>query len=162
VRAVGLRGECKLYPLLDWHAPLLTSPFLIWENGEPIQVLSVRQQGRMPVARLAGVGDRESATRLVGRQLGFTPQSYLQPDFPKPGDGLPFRYLGREVQLVDGQVVGRVVEVRRYAHQVTLVVDRAGQEILIPALAPILIPAPGLTGPLQVDPPEGLCDDTAD
>jgi ribosomal 30S subunit maturation factor RimM len=62
------------------------------------------------------------------------------------------------VKLVTGEAVGRVDEVRRYGWQITLVIRHGGQEILIPAVAPILNPDTGLEGPLLIDPPEGLLD----
>ncbi len=161
-RPVGLRGEVKLYPLIDWHADLLASRHLEWEGGEPVRVERARAAGGGIVVAVAGCGDRDAAAALVGRRLGFRRGSYLEPDFPRPPGGLPFRWLDREVVTGNGEPVGRVVEVRRYGPQPTLVVAAAAGEVLIPAVPPILRPDPGLEGPLVVDPPEGLLDDAAD
>lgn len=162
VKAVGLGGEIKLYPLLDWHAPLLASRFLRWEDGTPAALRAIRAARGGEVAAVEGCRGRDAAEALVGRRLGFRRVDYLEADFPRPPGGLPFRYLGRTVKTVAGAVVGTVDEVRRYAAQVTLVILRGGREILIPAVAPILAADEALEGPLVVDPPEGLLDDAGD
>lgn len=162
VKAVGLRGEYKLYPLVDWHEELLDSRFLRWRDGEPFRPLQYRPDRSCVVVRTEECGTREGAEALVGRVIGFDREHYLEPDFPRPRGGLPFRFLGRTVELVTGGSVGRVREVRRYASQVLLVVARPdGSEVLVPAVAPILQPEDGLTGTLVIDPPPGLIEGTA-
>jgi ribosomal 30S subunit maturation factor RimM len=158
VKAVGLRGEVKLYPLLDFHAPLLESPFLIWQDGTAAVLERARPAGTSVAVKPAGCDDRDAAEALVGRQLGFRRGDYLNDAFPRPRAGLPFRFLGRPVQRVDGVVLGPVIEVRRYVEQVLLVVEYAGREVLIPAVWPILQADAGIDGPLVIDPPEGLLD----
>lgn len=164
VRAVGLRGELKLYPLLDFHEPLLECPFLVWNDGTPAQVQRHRiMSGGCWGLAFRDVGGRQldgrgAAESMIGRELGFMAASYGDPGFPKPNGGLPFRWLGREVATGAGDVVGTVDEVRRVGAQFMLVIPDGPHEILIPALAPILRPDDGLTGQLVIDPPEGLLD----
>jgi 16S rRNA processing protein RimM len=162
VKAVGLKGEVKLYHLIDFHAPLLESAYLQWDDGSAARVTHQRSAKGGTAVALAAVRDRSAAEALVGRELGFARQSYLEPDFPRPPAGLPFRYLDREVVTAGGDAVGVVDEVRRYGAQVILVVPRGGREVLIPAVAPILRPDDGLVGPLVIDPPEGLIDAAGD
>jgi len=158
VKAVGLRGEVKLYPLLDFHAPLLATDFLVWADGGAAHIEASRPAGACVTVKPTGCDDRDQAEAMVGRQLGFQRADYLDASFPRPREGLPFRYLGRPVRQRDGGELGTVQEVRRYASQVLLVIERAGREVLIPAVAPILEPDAGLEGPLMVDLPEGLLD----
>jgi 16S rRNA processing protein RimM len=158
VKAVGLKGEIKLYPLLDFHGPLLESGYLVWEDGTPARLLRHRPAGSCVAAAPQSSRDRDSAEALVGRTIGFRREDYLQPDFPRPVAGLAFRYLDRDVVTVDGDRVGTVCEVRRTAGQLLLVVPVAGGEALVPAVAPILRPDEGLEGDLVIDPPEGLLD----
>ena len=158
VKAVGLRGEVKLYPLLDFHQPLLDSGFLVWGDGTPVRLRSHRPSGGCVVIRVDGSDDRDGAERLVGQELGFVPARYLEPDFPRPAAGLAFRYLERPVVTTDGHRVGRVAEVRRLGGQLLLVVASGDGEILIPAVEPILRADDGLEGDLVIDPPEGLLD----
>jgi 16S rRNA processing protein RimM len=158
VKAVGLRGEVKLYPLLDFYEPLLGSGLLIWEDGSSAEIAGYRAAGGTVVLRLDKVSDRSAAEGMIGRNLGFDRDSYLQDGFPKPTGGLPFRYLGRQVELSDGEIVGVVDEVRFTGSNHLLVVTGAEKEILIPAVEPILRADPGLSGNLVIDPPEGLLD----
>ena len=158
VKALGLKGEVKLYPLLDYFEPLLDSGFLVWQEGDPVRVRSHRRAGQMPALRMQACDTRDQAEALVGRLLGFRRASYLEPAFPRPAGGLPFRYLGREVVTGTGRLVGTVDEVRLAGGQFLLVIPADGAEILIPAVEPILRPTEGLAGPLVIDPPEGLLD----
>jgi 16S rRNA processing protein RimM len=161
VKAVGLRGEVKLYPLLDYHEALLDSPFLVWDDGRPAPVEGHRQAGSCEAVKIRSVDDRGAADGIVGRELGFMAASYLEADFPRPAGGLPFRYLDREVVTATGDRVGIVTEVRFVGSNYLLVVappQADGGQILIPAVEPILRADPGMTGPLVVDPPEGLFD----
>ena len=158
VKAVGLRGEVKLYPLLDFYEPLLGSGFLVWEGGAEVEITSARSTGGTVVLKVSGVTDRNGAEGLVGRYLGFDRDSYLKEDFPRPMGGLPFRYLNRQVETVDGEIVGVVDEVRFTPSNHLLVILGENKEILIPALEPILRPDSGLSGNLVIDPPEGLLD----
>ena len=161
VKAIGLKGEIKVYPLLDFYEPLLDSPYLEWRDGGRPEVQRHRPVGSCEAVKILRVDDRNSAEALVGRELGFWSLSYLEPDFPRPAAGLPFRYLAREVKTVKGVTVGTVDEVRYTGGGFLLVVrpaTEAGGEILIPAVAPILRPDQGLEGELVIDPPEGLLD----
>jgi 16S rRNA processing protein RimM len=75
---------------------------------------------------------------------------------------LPFRFLGRPVDMTDGTTIGKVEEVRLYGAQFTLVLPFEGRQVLIPAVPPILRPDDALDGPLVIDPPEGLLDVAGD
>ncbi|MCK9994929.1 MAG: 16S rRNA processing protein RimM [Candidatus Krumholzibacteria bacterium] len=161
VKAVGLKGEVKLYPLLDFHEPLLDSPYLVWEDGGPVEIQWHRQAGSCEAVKVRSVDGRNAAEALVGRNLGFMSESYQEPDFPRPAGGLPFRYLGRQVTTVAGHEVGTVDEVRFTGSNYLLVIPDAravGREILIPAVEPILRSDEGLDDVLVIDPPEGLLD----
>jgi 16S rRNA processing protein RimM len=161
VKAMGLRGEVKLYPLLDFWPELLDSRHLVWEDGSPARIERHRPAGACEALVPAGVAGRDAAEALVGRALGFLRESYLEPDFPKPPGGLPFRWVGRPVVTVSGERVGTVAEVRFTGAGHMLVIagpDGDAPEILVPAVPPILRPEDALEGDLVIDPPEGLLD----
>jgi 16S rRNA processing protein RimM len=162
VKAVGLQGSVKLYPLLDWYEPMLDAAVLVWEDGSHVGIESWRPQGTCYVVSVRGCGTRDAAEQQVGRMVGFLRSRYHDPGFPRPAVGLPFRWLGREVRLVSGETVGSVEEVRRHGAQFTLVVPSNEKEILIPALPPILVREEDPDGPLVIDPPEGLLDVAGD
>jgi len=158
VKAVGLRGEIKLYPLIDWYEPLLGSDYLRWNDGAVVEVDSWRHSRDCYVVKTAGLDDRDAADNARGRSVGFLRSQYTEPAFPKPPGGLPFRYVGRPVCTVTGDEIGTVDEVRRHGAQYTLVIQGEEGEVLIPAVAPILRSEDGLDGPLTIDPPKGLLD----
>lgn len=158
VKAIGLRGEVKLYPLLDFYEPLLDSDYLVWRDGSPASIRSHRQAGSCYALKCADVNDRSAAEGMTGKELGFMRSSYLAEDFDRPDGGLPFRYLGREVHTADGHVIGTVEEVRLGGALYLLVVPGESGEILIPSVEPILRFDDELEGPLVIDPPEGLLD----
>lgn len=158
VKAVGLKGEVKLYPLLDFHAPLLGSEFLLWDDGSEVVLEKARPAGQCVAVKPEHCNDRNAAEAQVGRQLGFQRDAYLDAGFPRPDGGLPFRFLGREVTDGDGQVLGTVQEVRRYVAQTLLVVDYDGREVMIPVVEPIVEADDSLDGPIVVHAPEGLFD----
>ncbi len=161
VKAVGLKGELKLYPLLDFCEPVLDSDFVVWDDGRPLQITGHRAAGSCVVIRLAACGSRTQAEGMVGRRVGFARSSYLDPGFPRPSGGLPFRWLGRPLVTVAGRQVGEVEEVRWTGGQYLLVVHDGAREVLVPAVAPILAAEDGLDGDLVIDPPEGLLDATS-
>jgi 16S rRNA processing protein RimM len=158
VKAVGLRGEVKLYPLLDFHAPLLATDFLRWDGGGVARFEKARPAKGGVAVKPEGCDTREQAEALIGCRLGFARSDYLDPAFPRPDDGLPFRYLGRTVEDGDGAVLGTINEVRRYAAQVLLVIEHEGREVMIPAVDPICEIDDALEGPVVVSLPEGLLD----
>ncbi len=158
VKAVGLKGELKLYPLLDFFAPVLETDFLVWGDGSPVKISGHRPAGNCEVVRIPGCDSREAAEALVGRKVGFKRASYLQESFPRPALGLPFRWLGRRIVTTAGDPVGEVAEVKWTGGQYLLVTNEGLREILIPAVHPILLDDAGLEGPLVIDPPEGLLE----
>ena len=67
VKAVGLRGEVKLYPLLDFHAPLLGSAYLTWEDGAAAPL-----EKAMEMAWKIATAAAPEAGRGEGRPLTFS------------------------------------------------------------------------------------------
>ncbi len=158
VKAIGLKGEVKLYPLLNYFEPLLDSGFLVWEDGRQADVVRHRQAGSCEAITLKGVHERNGAEAMIGGKLGFQRNSYTDSEFPKPAGGLPFRFLDREVVTVDGESVGVVNEVRFVGSNYLLVIPDGSRSILIPAVEPILQADAGMEGKLVIDPPKGLLD----
>ncbi len=158
VKAIGLKGELKLYPFMDYYDELLESPFVVWQDGAVARIKHFRQAGACIAVTVEGVSGRNAAEAMVGKELGFLRSNYDHEDFPLPKGGLPFRFLGRDVRTVEGASVGTVDEVRLAAGTFLLVIPSGGSEILIPVVAPILEANDALEGDLIIDPPEGLLD----
>ena len=127
------------------------------ERG-PITVAGARWQNGRLVLAVEGVDDRTAAEELR--------ETLLQVDartLPPPEDEDEFHdhvLRGMTAELVDGGVLGEVVDVLHLPHGDVLVVRRAGtdDEVLVPfvkAMVPVVDVA---ARRLQVDPPEGLLD----
>lgn len=158
VKAIGLKGELKFYPFMDYSNELLDSPYAVWQDGSSAGIRRYRQAGSCIAVSVDGVGNRNDAETMIGREIGFLRSSYLEDDFPIPDGGLAFRYVGREVRTTDGTSVGVVDEVRLAAGVHLLVIGEGDKAILIPAVSPILEMNDSLDGDLIIDPPEGLLD----
>lgn len=158
VKAIGLKGELKFYPFMDYFDELLDSPFVVWQDGSEAGIKRYRQAGSCIGLSVNGVGNRNAAEAIIGKELGFLRSSYENDEFPKPAGGLAFRYVGREVRTTDGKSVGIVDEVRLAAGVHLLVIPDGNSNILIPAVSPILEMSDSLEGDLIIDPPEGLLD----
>lgn len=158
VKAIGLKGELKFYPFLDYFDELLDSPFVVWQDGSEAGIRRYRQAGSCVAVSVDGVHNRNAAEAMIGRELGFLRSSYDDVGFPRPEAGLAFRFLGREVRTTDGKSVGIVDEVRLAGGVHLLVIGEGDKAILIPAVSPILEMNDSLEGDLIIDPPEGLLD----
>ena len=163
-RAVGLRGELKLASYGDFDLGILRSPYLRLRlrNGEqaPVQLASIRQQGEASVVRLSGCDDRSAAESLVGAGLGFLAEDYDRPDFPRPQAPSPFTYEGLTVLTTSGDVVGEVAELLLWPGQRMLRVRRPGaDDVLVPAVPPILQSLDPVARCVVIDPIPGLLDD---
>jgi len=160
-RPQGIRGEVTVQVRTDdpeaRFAPgavLHTAPP---ERG-PVTVAAARwQNGRLVVA-FEGVPDRTAAEQLRETLLHVDART-----LPPPEDEDEFHdhvLRGMTAALVDGTVLGEVVDVLHLPHGDVLVVRRAdtGTEVLVPfrkAMVPVVDVA---ARRLQVDPPEGLLD----
>jgi 16S rRNA processing protein RimM len=104
-----------------------------------------------------GVGDRDAADRLRGREL-LIPESWL-PRLPD-GQWWPHQIEGCRVVTEEGRDLGVVGEViANPANDLWVAVDDSGEETLVPALADLLVEVdvtakrivvravPGLTAP---------------
>jgi 16S rRNA processing protein RimM len=133
--AHGVRGAVKVKPESADPAALLAYGewWLRQRGGEawtPRRVRSVREQGTMLVAELAGVESREAAATLHGFDVGV-PRDWL------PAAGKDEHYqadlVGMRVVNRDGVTLGVLADfVESGAHPIARVVDDAGVERLIP------------------------------
>jgi 16S rRNA processing protein RimM len=166
-RAVGLRGELKLSSYGDFDLGILRSDYLRLRtrSGEQrtVRLRSIRQQGESAIVRLSGVDDRTSAETLVGAGLGFLAEDYDRPDFPRPQLPSPFCYEGLRVLTTSGESVGEVAELLLWPGQRMLRVRRPGREdVLVPAVPPILQSMDREAGRIVIEPIPGLLDDDAE
>ncbi len=112
VKAVGLKGEVKLYPLLDYFEPLLDSSYVVWGDGTDARVQRHRQAGSCEAVKLEGVDNRTTAERSAGCTpgTGTCEANALGLSSVSPAD-----HPGQGQDTVEG---------RRYEHSCSGIVDR--------------------------------------
>ena len=151
-----MKGELKLYPLLDFYEPLLDSEF--W-SGRTVaaELIGHRQAGSCWSLKVQGVTDRNQADLMVGRELGFQANSYRQETFPRPEEDCPSGIWGGRSKP---QTVSWSAQWTRSGWEAPVFAGHSREkgEILIPTVEPILAHDDNLEGDLVIDPPEGLLD----
>ena len=161
----GIKGEVTVQVRTDDpDARFAAGSVLLADPPErgPLTVSSSRWQNGRLVVHFTGVADRNAAEALR--------ETLLQVDartLPPPEDEDEFHdhvLRGMAAQLADGTDLGEVTDVLHLPHGDVLVVARADTsgEVLVPfvkAMVPVVDVA---ARRLQVDPPEGLLDLTAE
>ncbi|MCY3569145.1 MAG: ribosome maturation factor RimM [Chloroflexi bacterium] len=152
-RPRGLNGELKALPLTDF--PERFEPGArVFVGGLARRVARANWQKGRVYLFLEGVGDRESAERLRGELIEV-------PEAERPSVDEPFWYLdeieGLKVVGVDGRELGTVREVLRTGANDVYVVERGGErDLLVPALADVVVEIDTSAGVMTVDLPDGL------
>ncbi|MEC9342574.1 MAG: ribosome maturation factor RimM [Pseudomonadota bacterium] len=107
----GVRGEIRLKSFTEDPEAIAGYETLATEDGEPVEILSLRPQGAMLVARLKGSESREAAEKLTNLEL-FIERSEL----PAPEDEDEF-YLADLIGLdvvEAGESIGKVAAVQDF------------------------------------------------
>jgi len=158
-RAHGIRGQVIVNPETDFARERFQpgAELFVERDGvvRPLTLTTVRFQGERPVVGIAGVESMNDAETLAGLELRI-PAGRLA---ALPA-GTFYRHdlIGCRVETKGGDLIGVVVGVEGTVGGSRLVIDRAGDEVLIP-LATEICPAIDPTAKrIIVDPPEGLLD----
>jgi 16S rRNA processing protein RimM len=128
---------------------------LVGDAARPLVIRDMRfHQGR-PVVTFEGVETMNDAEALAGAELKV-PAS----DAKALPEGTFYHYdlVGCEVRDTAGQLVGSVVKVEGTMEMSRLVVDGAGEPVLIPLVAPICVRIDVAARQIVIDPPEGLIE----
>ena len=149
----GLRGDLKVEALTDF--PARFSPgSIIFLEGQPARVERSRPIKGGFVVKLDAVNDRTAAESLRGRFLTI-PQRELSrlPD----GSYYHFQIIDMGVWNERDEYVGRVKEVLATGgNDVYVVVDGGQRELLVPALADVVVEVDVERNKMTVRLPEGL------
>lgn len=157
-KAHGLRGEVKIFSFSgqpeNFHG--YKEIVLVDTSGKlsvPRAIENVRIQGRTAIAKLASVNSRERAEEIEG--MGVLLAKNLLPETAED-EFYWYKYEGKLVLDLSGQVIGRVESLFSNGAQDVLVVKSGKEEILIPVTKSIIVreTAEGLI----VNPPPGLLD----
>lgn len=131
----GIRGEAFLLPLTDFperfddlDAVRVESPDGAFSS---LDVAYVRAYGPRTAIKFQGIDTPEDVGRLRGHFVFVTHDAV----HPLPEDAFyVFQIEGLPVETASGQRVGQVVEVLSYPANDVYVVDRNGEDVLIPAV----------------------------
>lgn len=157
VGVFGSKGSLRVSSLTDFPTRILKlrSVYLVGEEIEQHQVLSVdphRQGYRMT---LSGVDSTQKASALIGCYLSV-PQHQLEP-LPE-GVYYAFEIVGLAAYMEDGERIGDVVELLELPGNDVLVIDRGGKEVLVPLVSEFIREINTDEKRIVVTPIEGMLD----
>ena len=131
--AKGLAGSVRIEALTDRPERLAAGESVWIENEtQPRTIREASWGGRVPVLRLEGISDRETAERLAGRYLE-APAEVLPPD-----TFYWHQLIGLAAVDEAGSELGEVVEVFRAGENEVYRIEGPGGELLIPALRDVV------------------------
>jgi len=163
-----MRGEVRVSVFGDGPGNLLRAPELVLLDpatgaadpaGRVVEVLEAAPGGRRGEEVrlvLGGVGTREAAAALAGLLVGAD-ASHLEP--LADGEYYWFQLVGCEVRSHDGRALGIVRALwETGAHDVLVVEDEQGRQVLLPAAADLLREVDVERRRIVVEVPQGLVD----
>jgi 16S rRNA processing protein RimM len=159
VRLHGVRGAVKILPygdslsLLEPGAKLHVSESMASVAPHPLTVDTLSCQGRTCIARFREIADTGQAELLKNREV-LLPEHQLPP--LQEDEYYHFQLIGLTVETTDGDPVGTVSGVLETGGHDVYVIDRDGQELLIPAVASVICRIDLEQGRMVIDPPAGL------
>lgn len=158
--AHGVRGEVRIESFTADPAAITAYGPLSDERGERSLTLELVGESRgQPIARIAGIADRDAAAALKGLRL-YVERARL----PAPGADEYYHgdLLGLAVEDRDGAPLGVVKGLHEFGAGSVIEVERpSGARIMLPftrAVVPVIDLA---AGRLVVDPPPGLVEPDA-
>ena len=158
-RAHGIRGQVIVNPETDFpDERFRPGAELFVERGGTVEALTVttaRFHRDRPVIGIAGVETMNDAETLAGLELRVPVERLA----PLPSDTF-YRHdlIGCRVETRYGREIGVVRNVEGELTGSRLVVDAAGQEVLIPLVAPICTLVDPAAKRIVIDPPDGLIE----
>ena len=160
--AHGIRGAVKVRPDA---AAATTDPEVFAALGEVViggQTYAILQADRLKnqvLLRLAGIDTRSRAKQLTGRQILGDRRRF--PPLP-PGEYYWFQLLGLPVyDAGDGALLGRLQEILPTPGHDVYVVVQGQRELLLPAVAEVVVEINLEKGFLKVAPTPGLLENYA-
>jgi 16S rRNA processing protein RimM len=137
VRPHGLKGEVVCELLTDFPERFeRTTELYLRGRRAPLAVQSSRLEGDRVVLKLAGVESRESADALRGAELSVTEDALVE--LP-PGSYYWHQLVGLRVETEEGRLLGRLTEVLRTGANDVYVLRGEGGELLLPAIADVVL-----------------------
>ncbi|HQN19976.1 MAG TPA: ribosome maturation factor RimM [Syntrophobacteraceae bacterium] len=161
IRTHGLRGAVKIVPYGETVAQLgpgdrlcLSSP--LGSGQAELIVLQSRRQGKCCILQFAELRDIDAAETVVGQEV-FVPEEFLQAT--SEGEYYHYQLIGLHVETSGGETIGTLRGIIETGGNDVYVVDLGNREILIPAIAEVILEVDLQGGKMIIEPPEGLLDD---
>lgn len=134
LKPFGVRGQVRVESLSDVPDRFegLGKVTLACPNGKLVEteIRSVRQVGKGLILGFSAFSTPESASAFSGALIQIPEQA----DLPRtPGTYYQFELIGLQVVDQEGQPMGTVEDILDCPHQQVLVINRNGQEWLLPA-----------------------------
>ncbi len=151
--AWGRHGELKLQLHTDFP-DRFASGAVVFLDGAPITVQRSRPYKSGLLVKLWGVNGRGSASRL--RDAYLTVPSAELPEL-EDATFYHFQIVGLEVHNVEGERLGHVREILETGSNDVYVVQReSARDLLVPAIADVVVDVDVSAGRMTVELPEGL------
>jgi 16S rRNA processing protein RimM len=154
--AHGVRGEVRLHSFTSEPAAIASYGPLESEDGRVFEIESLRPAKNHFVARLAGIGDRDTAERLANVKL-YVPRDRL-PQSTQANEFYHADLIGLAVVDRSGKRLGTVIAIHNFgAGDLIEVRSDAGNNTELVPFDEANVPAVDLAaGRIVVDPPQGL------
>ena len=160
VKPHGIRGEVKVYLFSEQPENLKQYKKIVLQEPtdrgqETYSVVKSREQGKLGILQLEGVGTREAAEALQGSKICLN-----KADFPTlDSDEYYWHQLeGLVVMTESGQELGRVSRLFNTTAHDIMVVAGAGHEFMIPVKGDIIRSIDEQGGKIIISPPPGLLE----
>ncbi len=140
VGTFGIKGEVKIYPLTNYKEMFLDFKSLLVNEGDgfkKINIIKARIKKNTVITLLEDIVSIEQAQELIGKEI-FIEENEL-PELDE-NEEYVYRLLGMKVYLENKEYLGSIIDVfDNGAHNIYVIQDQNGKEIMIPVLVETII-----------------------
>lgn len=160
-RTHGLRGALKMVPYGETLGQMEPGAKLhLVADGDAgdfaLTLTQLRRQGKQWVAQFGELTDVDAAQKIVGKEI-FLFEEQLPPT--SEGEYYHYQLIGLRVESADGREFGILRAIIETGSNDVYVVEHDDREILIPAIAEVILEVDLQRGRMIIAAPEGLLDD---
>ena len=157
-KAHGMRGEVKIFPFSGQPENIrqYTEIVLVGDKGRlspPLAVVSCRIQGKIVIAALDGVNNRDKAEHVEG--MGVLLARKNLPDLAE-NEFYWHQYIGKLVRNQKEEKIGKIKSVFSNGMQDIMVIISGHREILVPISKTVVVRE--TDDEIIIDPPPGLLE----
>jgi len=157
VGVFGNKGSLRVSSLTDFPSRILqlVSVYLVGKQIKKYQVLAATKHRRGYNLILSGVDSSEKAKALIGRYISVSEEDLEQ--LPE-GTYYEFQIVGLVACSENGEEIGEVTDILELPGNDVLVIDRRGEEILVPLVEDFIKGIDIEEKKITITPIEGLID----